>query len=83
MMGGGGHDGMMGGGDSGGMMNGGGCNMNMMANMFQGAVLQEQDIEGGARLNFTTQNAAVLDQLRASVRSHFDDLRNGKCPMMK
>lgn len=83
MMGGGDHGGMMGGGDQGGAMNGGGCNMNMMANMFQGAVLQEQDIEGGARLNFTTQNAAGLDQLRASVRSHFDDMRNGKCPMMK
>lgn len=83
MMGGGDHGGMMGGGDQGGMMNGGGCNMGMMGTMFQGAVLEEQDIEGGARLNFTTQDAARLDPLRASVRSHFDAMRTGQCPMMK
>jgi hypothetical protein len=74
----GGHGGM---GDHDSMMGGGGCG-SMMTAMFDGATLAAEDIEGGARLTFTASSAEKIDALRAAVRSHFESMAAGKCPMM-
>jgi hypothetical protein len=81
-----GSGGMMGGGH-GGMM-GGNCTRGDMgdmgmANMFQGAVLEAQDIADGARILFTAQDAGKVNAIRSEVRTHFESMKNGECPMMK
>lgn len=61
-----------------GMMGPGG----MMSGLPPTTVVSEE-MEGGARLTFEPRDPARLAELRAALRSHFDSMQAGGCPMMR
>lgn len=69
----------------GGQMQGGGMHEGhgMMGMMMVESEATVADIEGGARLELRPRDPAQLDQLRASVRTHAQQLAAGECPMME